>query len=445
MLESFTAEEGRSKAGKACQGKPDSGQHISSTDLGLYLCHSCDRWKSALEVMIAIIILFLMSVLTSVASTDKVDKECRRIGLLVIPGLGRQDRLDTVVHNLRLLDSQLRGPNHQWDCVVYVYARFDDIEFWSQKEKLDYISSACTVIENPGQLVTANLYMVQPALLRLSYKYLFILLDDCMLLSSQPLDLDRITNIMALNNLTVASPMVGRTFSVQIDRLTLSLLQQVIGANVGGGQKFRNIMQTEAMPGTAGYVSNFVEIFAWVVTIDAYQALWDLLSPSVNPYGWGYDFWYDNYARSRVKGHKVGFVGTVYMCICWHLSFQQFILASHQMGIVSVVKVKHEQDLSTSGRTDKTNPEEKWRAVMEQEKVYKSHRGVDLKRCRTKLNIQNTSWNGAVTGYLQEPQDAYSPRARERDLYTSVPELLPGRIKKAKKIKPKKGAPFNGG
>ena len=91
---------------------------------------------------------------------------------------------------------------------------------------------------------------------------------------------------------------------------------QVIGANVGPGQKWRNVMQSEAQANTAGYISVFVEIFAWVVTMPAYEALWQLLNPSINPFGWGYDLWYDNFAKSRVDGHK--------------------------MGVVSVVKAKHE-------------------------------------------------------------------------------------------------------
>ena len=131
-------------------------------------------------------------------------------------------------------------------------------------------------------------------------------------------------------------------------------------------------MQREALPGTAGYVSIFVELFAWVMDMNAYKALWELLYPSVNPYGWGYDFWYNNYAGSRVPGHR--------------------------MGIVSVVKVKHQQ--GSEGRTDNTAVKVKWAAVEEQERVYKSHLGINLKLCRKNLNLRNSSWNGAVTAFL---------------------------------------------
>ena len=159
---------------------------------------------------------------------------------------------------------------------------------------------------------------------------------------------------------------------------------------MGGGQKFRNIMQTEPLPGTEGYVSTFVEMFSWVMTMPAYQALWELLFPSVNPYGWGYDFWYDKYAKARVPGHRMGIVGTV--------------------------RVKHEQDFAAvgQGRTDNTRVEEKWQALVNQEAHYKAHFGVDLRKIREKLDLTNASWNGAVRGYLQTPPESFYAARKHR-------------------------------
>lgn len=131
-----------------------------------------------------------------------------KAGLLVIPGLGRSDRLATVIANLKMLDSYLSGENSDWDCIVYIYASFADNTFWGMKAEIDYITSMCDIVENPGKMVTDNLFMVQPALLRLSYRYVFILLDDCKLLGDDEFALGRLLNLMKLNNLTVASPMV---------------------------------------------------------------------------------------------------------------------------------------------------------------------------------------------------------------------------------------------
>lgn len=62
-------------------------------------------------------------------------------------------------------------------------------------------------------------------------------------------------------------------------------------------------------------------------TASAYVALWEILYPSVNPYGWGHDFWYPQYGLANVPNHKTG--------------------------IVSVMKVSHIQDFSApnGGRT----------------------------------------------------------------------------------------------
>jgi hypothetical protein len=51
-------------------------------------------------------------------------------------------------------------------------------------------------------------------------------------------------------------------------------------------------------------------------------------------------------------------------------------------------------------RTDAGSVEEKWAAVIAQEKYYASFLGVKLAQYRNRLDIANTSWNGAVKGYL---------------------------------------------
>ena len=54
------------------------------------------------------------------------------------------------------------------------------------------------------------------------------------------------------------------------------------------------------------------------------------------------------------------------------------------------------------GRTDSTSVEVKWSALKRQEKHYKQRLGVDLKRYRERLDIKNSSWCGAVTGFLYD-------------------------------------------
>jgi hypothetical protein len=132
----------------------------------------------------------------------------KRKGLLVIPGLGRPDRLETVAHNLRVLAEQFRSSDLSWDCVVYVYAPRDVTSFWSSSNDLRTVYHACGVIEVPNQRVAQNLYMVQPALINKTYSNVMVLLDDCKIQSQNTFDLTKMLKVMDTERLTVASPMV---------------------------------------------------------------------------------------------------------------------------------------------------------------------------------------------------------------------------------------------
>jgi hypothetical protein len=127
------------------------------------------------------------------------------INLLIVPGLGRSDRLLTVIGNLKKLEKYLQK---DWECVIYIYALRNVTEFWSKKVELDYIYNKCRVVENPNKRITENLFMVQPALLKYSHKLVFILFDDIKLIGKGAFQLDKILNLMKFNNLTIASPMV---------------------------------------------------------------------------------------------------------------------------------------------------------------------------------------------------------------------------------------------
>jgi hypothetical protein len=132
-------------------------------------------------------------------------------GLLVIPGLGSPNRLETVKYNLNMLAPYFDGTSHttELDCVIYVYAPRNQTSFWSNKESLAYLEKRCALIDNPNGKVTANLYLLQPYFIKSRYSFVFILLDDCKLLGDKFFPLDRVMKIMQLNQLTVASPRVG--------------------------------------------------------------------------------------------------------------------------------------------------------------------------------------------------------------------------------------------
>ena len=135
-------------------------------------------------------------------------------GLLVIPGLGRADRLSTVVHNLRTLERHYwRESRIKWSCIVYVYAAREVQSFWSNADQLSFVRSLCTIVEVPNKRVTENLYMVQPGLIGDHYDRVMILLDDCKIEDPQKFNLTKILRIMDDQQLTVASPMVRNLLS----------------------------------------------------------------------------------------------------------------------------------------------------------------------------------------------------------------------------------------
>lgn len=133
------------------------------------------------------------------------NSDAMKTGLIVIPGLGRNDRLQTVIHNLNMLKSYIGST---WDCVVYIYAPREDTLFWGETEKLDYVKKYCRIVEHPRKRFTENLFLVQPALLKSCYKYLFILLDDQKVLGGTHFPLNKMLEIMEFNSLSVASPKV---------------------------------------------------------------------------------------------------------------------------------------------------------------------------------------------------------------------------------------------
>ena len=160
---------------------------------------SMKRWISVLGLLILCICLY-----------SDADWHQQKAGLLIVPGLGRSDRLSIVVQNLQFIrkERSMEGSSIAWDCVVYVYAPRELVSFWSMADELRYLYEECKVVEVPNQKVTENLYMVQPALIEKHYKTVFIMLDDCKITDINSFSTIRMLKIMEANKLTVASPLV---------------------------------------------------------------------------------------------------------------------------------------------------------------------------------------------------------------------------------------------
>jgi hypothetical protein len=53
-------------------------------------------------------------------------------------------------------------------------------------------------------------------------------------------------------------------------------------------------------------------------------------------------------------------------------------------------------------QADNTSIDIKWKALLNQENFYKTDKKMDLKNFREKLQIKNSTWSGAVTGFLYD-------------------------------------------
>lgn len=154
-------------------------------------------------------VLFIIFILLTGSSSDRPSTK-KKEGLLVIPGVGRSDRLSTVSHNLRAMSRYLEGDITSWDCIVYVFTPRNDTEFWGSSKRLKFISSMCDIVENPNKRVAENMFMVHPTFVDRAYEHIFILFDDCKLVTGGSYyPLDKVLEIMKVNKLTVSSPRVS--------------------------------------------------------------------------------------------------------------------------------------------------------------------------------------------------------------------------------------------
>jgi hypothetical protein len=323
-------------------------------------------------------LLFLLCVLClfTTGNSRPINKKFRKPNvLLVVPGLGRHDRLQTVLHNLRILrEQQYSSQKFHLSCFVYIYALRDD-PFWRESADLRDLDQQCKLSETPGQRIAANLYMVHPFFIRDAFDYVFVILDDVKIPSSADFDLWNVLRIMQVNQLIASTPQILGATCCGNDIMTDFDMARLHKKCCG----YRSVMQMNPMVSTpvAGYYSKYAELFAWVLTIQGYQILWKLLSPHLNPYGWGYDWWYYEYAHSRLNRTNV-------------------------LGILSDYKIHHIQG---STQTDNTSAKVKMVALQRQQDHYLKYLKIPLQKYSEILSPD------PVLGYLKR----LDPPKRNKD------------------------------
>ena len=179
-------------------------------------------------------------------------------GKVVVPGVGTIERLQLVFNNILYLEEYLHRSNLQWDCSIVVYASLNySSQFWYEGRKyVEHLKRTCELMICPNCSVAENLRFISPESLLTRYKYVFILLDDVKLRRGGQYKflLDKFIRISEYNNSTMSSPRIRRS----------------TGGTPGLGRDLMSKLPSS--PSSPGYVVRYIEIFATLLTVHAYQA-----------------------------------------------------------------------------------------------------------------------------------------------------------------------------
>jgi len=285
--------------------------------------------------------------------------------LIFIPGLGEIKRLEATIDNLKYLAS-FNNFVENWDCIVYIY---DD------QLNTSTLEPYCEPIVMHNNLISDSMKMLTPLIMSDNgYEYIFLLLDDIKLCVKETevsnlmqleyahkhrlemrdycnFNLSHVVDIMTSNNLTLVQP-------------------RVIGAAVNKFQPWRAMTSAPlSVNGTAGCLFPNLEMFAYIMTQDGYSALWDLILPDINPYGWGYGYWYNGYAT--------------------HIN------PYHKMGVISIFEVIHTHAFGGS-KADSASNTKKLKCMYSQESYFKKNYNISLSDMRMNTNHPDTfNYNNA--------------------------------------------------
>ena len=155
-------------------------------------------------------------------------------------------------------------------------------------------------------------------------------------------------------------------------------------------------MAAEPPSGGVGWLSSFIEIYSCMYTRQAWEAFWQLLHTTTNPYAWGYDLWYAAHAKAYFNQHYYPDGSEVRV----GSRTQQNLHSGQQrmpyrQGIVATVQSRHIQ-----GHSPTDNSQGKWNGVMKQEVFFSKFKGTPLKKYRGMFTLRNLTSTGAIVGPL---------------------------------------------
>lgn len=193
-----------------------------------------------------------------------------------MPGIGSAPRARVVLENTELIVTGVVRA-----CIAFTHLRCGDqaeLDELLDARRDSPLAARCEIIRapnGPGGGYVQHLKRVLPAFVEASrFDHVLVCLDDVRL--GHHFDLPKLRNVMARNNLSVASPSVKTP-----------------------SHMFMKPHNKSRMPSTAvGRVTHILEAFALVYTRAAWRCQYELIDVGLNSLGWGYDAWLQNYCSS---------------------------------------------------------------------------------------------------------------------------------------------------
>jgi len=156
---------------------------------------------------------------------------------------------DNAKDNLRKIVRRFGHTSFDFLLLVYDNSRYDEACF-----------ANCTVVYDRSPLFWQLKKHLTPELCR-KYEYVFIWMDDLDILDFDP---ENFLNILRRHGIEVGHPSLSAN----------SVISHPIMAH---------------RPDSLGRYTDFVEQMAMVFRGDCWSRFWDMISPTENPWGWGYD------------------------------------------------------------------------------------------------------------------------------------------------------------
>ncbi len=217
-------------------------------------------------------------------------------GLVFFPGHGEISGRRTDI----LRSSILQYNPEKWDCIIFYYAQDKPPDPWILSFQ------PCGVIHEPGLSYGDWMEMITPDLVN-SYNYTHICVHINDVQYQTGVNPSDIVQDMEYLGLDVASPNIIGSYWSSMCKDMVPIQWYEVGW-LGNTPLFTKPLSTT----DKGSRVKFIEIQVTFFTSKAWSCWWEMMNPSLNPYGWNYDQCFFNFCM----GPEMGILGR-YTAIHW--------------------------------------------------------------------------------------------------------------------------------